>query len=241
MNDVFERVRPVARTYFDDAVTPAHDWHHVRRVETNARRLAAERTDVDQDVLLLAAVLHDIGRPKEDAGAIDDHAEWGAREARTILESVDHPPESIDAVAHCIRAHRFSNDVDPRTAEARLLSDADNLDALGAIGLARTFSYGGELGTTIYDPGLPPAKDDTRAGATSVNHVHKKLLRLPERMYTPEGRAVAEERAQVVESFLETLEREVSGEDEVSGEPSNHDSSSEPLAQDSSEEQGDGA
>lgn len=212
---VLERVRPIARSYFDERVAPAHDWHHVKRVETNAKRLVQSHSAVDERTLLLAVLLHDIGRPGEDAGTVDDHAEWGAREAGTILEELeaDIKPERIDAVAHCIRAHRFSNEIEPRTLEAKLLSDADNLDALGAIGLARTFSYGGERGTTIYDTSLPPEIDDSSAGKTSVNHVHKKLLALPDRMYTDAGRTLAEERCDVIESFLETLEAEVEGED----------------------------
>ncbi|WP_254809193.1 HD domain-containing protein [Natronosalvus amylolyticus] len=208
---VLERVRPIARSYFDERVAPAHDWHHVKRVETNAKRLVQSHSEADEQTVFLAVLLHDIGRPAEDAGTVDDHAEWGAREARTILEELEADVESerIDAVAHCIRAHRFSNDVEPRTLEARILSDADNLDALGAIGLARTFSYGGERGTTIYDSSLPPEADGSSAGKTSVNHVHKKLLALPDRMYTEAGRTLAEERCAFIESFLETLEGEV--------------------------------
>ncbi|WP_254768637.1 HD domain-containing protein [Salinilacihabitans rarus] len=209
---MIDEVRSVARSYFDGRVSPAHDWHHVERVEALARRLAADRDDVDERVLVLAVLLHDVGRPGEEAGTVDDHAEWGAREARSILAEFDLDPGTVDAVAHCVRAHRYSNDVDPETVEARVLCDADNLDALGAVGLARCFSYGGEHGIPFYDPDLPVSADESPAGHTSVNHLRKKILSLPDRMYTEEGRRLAERRRAVVEEFLDRFEAEIAGE-----------------------------
>ncbi|MFC4249409.1 HD domain-containing protein [Natribaculum luteum] len=206
-----DRVRSIARSYFDDRVSPAHDWHHVERVASLARRLVADRSDVDGDVLEFAVLLHDIGRPKEDAGEIDDHAAWGAREARRILEELAVDDERIDAVCHCVRAHRYSNDVEPTTAEARLLSDADNLDALGAVGVARAFSYGGEYGAPIHDPDHPIDADESAAVRTSVNHLRTKILDLPERMYTDAGRELAEQRQAFVREYLEQLEAELTG------------------------------
>lgn len=209
---VRERVRSIAGSYFDERVPPAHDWHHVERVEALATRLAAGRPDVDREVLEYAVLLHDVGRPAEDAGEIDDHAEWGAGEARRILRDLGVDAKTIDAVCHCIRAHRYSTDVEPETLEAKLLSDADNLDALGAVGIARTFSHGAEVGAPIHDPDLPIDADDSVAGRTSVNHLRKKILRLRERLYTDEGRALADERHAFVEQFLERFEAEVVGE-----------------------------
>lgn len=202
-------LRSVARSYFNSRASPAHDWHHVERVEALAERLAADRTDVDRRVLGLAVVLHDIGRSREDAGEIADHAEWGAREARELLAARDVTPETIDAICHCIRAHRYSNDVEPRTPAARVLCDADNLDAIGAIGLARTLSYGGEHGTPIYGSATRPAEGS--GGEATVAHIESKLLSLRERMYTDAGRALAEDRHAFVEAYLERLEREVEG------------------------------
>lgn len=205
-------LRERAETYFG-GLAPTHDWHHVERVVENAETLAG-RTDqtVDEDVLLGAAWLHDIGRKRESDGEIADHAEWGAAEARRILETQGVDPATVDAVAHCIRAHRFSNDVEPESREAKLLSDADNLDAIGAVGLARTFAYAGEHGRTLHDPALPPEADDSPAGETSFNHVHKKLLRIRDRMYTDAGRALAADRHAFLETFVEQFEGEVAGE-----------------------------
>lgn len=204
-------LRSIARSYFDDA-DPAHDWQHVRRVHQVATRLARDRTDVDETVLRYAIWFHDIGRQREDDGVIDDHAEWGAAETATILESAGVDQERIDAVCHCIRAHRYSNDVDPEFPEATVLCDADNLDAIGAVGIARVFSHGGANGFPMYDPDRPLATDETPAGATSVNHLSKKILTLRERMYTDAGRAIAAERHEFVETFLERFERECSGD-----------------------------
>ena len=205
-------VRECAASYFDD-VAPAHDWQHVRRVARLAETLAAEYDgDVDQRTLLAAAWLHDVGRGNEDRGEIDDHAEWGAAAAERVLDDLGATPDTVAAVQHCIRAHRYSNDVDPGTVEARLLCDADNLDALGAVGVARCFSYGGEFGQPIHDPDLPLADDDTEAGETQLNHLQKKVLSLRERMYTDPGRAVAADRQAFVESFVERFEREVAGD-----------------------------
>lgn len=210
---MLETVRTRARSYFEDA-PPAHDWHHVERVATLAETLIERHPadGIDDRVVSLAVFLHDIGREKEDRGEIDDHAEWGAMEAGRILEDVGASPETIDHVQHCVRAHRYSNAVEPETPEAELVSDADNLDALGAIGIARTFAHGGALGQPMYDPETPVADDDTAAGGTQYNHLHKKILELPDRMYTDVGRELADERATVVRDYITQFDRELAGE-----------------------------
>ena len=136
-------IRDLARSYFDGAESPAHDWTHVRRVERLAQRLLETEPDCDERTVRVAALLHDIGRPREDAGEIDDHAAWAAREARSLLASRGEPEERVDDVCHAIRAHRYSLEPAPETREAKLCADADRLDALGAVGLARCFTYGG--------------------------------------------------------------------------------------------------
>ncbi|MCT9094982.1 HD domain-containing protein [Haloarchaeobius sp. HME9146] len=205
-------LRDRARTYFG-GLSPCHDWHHVERVVANAERLVTDTDrEVDEDVLLAAAWLHDIGRKREADGEIDCHAEWGAEEARDILAEFDVDAETRAAVAHCTRAHRFSNDVEPESFEAKLLSDADNLDAIGAVGLARMFAHTGEIAQPIHDPELPPEDDDSTAGETAFNHLHKKLLELDSRMYTDVGREVAADRHDFLETFVSRFEAEVTGE-----------------------------
>jgi uncharacterized protein len=207
-----EDVRAVARSYFDDEMNPAHDWHHVQRVERLADTLLETYDRAEETVVRHAVLLHDIGRVREDRGDIDDHASWGAREAEDILADRGVDESHVDGVCHAIRVHRYSNDLEPETLEAEILCDADNLDALGAVGIARCFSYGGERGETIYDPEIPLTEDDTSAGAHQYNHFYKKILDLPERMYTDAGRAIADDRSAFVESFLDRFDREIAGD-----------------------------
>lgn len=208
----FDAIRETARSYFDNEPSPAHDWHHVQRVETLAECLLESYPAADEATVRLAVLLHDIGRPREDRGDVDDHARWGAQAAESIL--VDHgvPRDRIEAVCHAILVHRYSSDQEPESREAEILCDADNLDALGAVGVARCFTYGGEVGRPIHDPELTPDEDDTAAGATNYNHIRKKLLSLPDRMYTDAGAAVAADRVAYVRQFLGRFDREVAGE-----------------------------
>lgn len=208
----FDEVRETARSYFPDEPSPAHDWHHVQRVESLAERLLESYPGADDVTVRLAVLLHDVGRAREARGDIDDHATWGAREAESILADHGTFQDRTEAVCHAIRVHRYSNDLEPETLEAEILCDADNLDALGAVGVARCFSFGGELGTPIHDPDLPPSEDDTAAGATNYNHFHRKILDLPERMYTDVGAEIAADRAAYVRQFLERFDREIAGE-----------------------------
>lgn len=208
-----EQLRSVARSYFQSGTSPAHDWHHVGRVEANAEQLVeAVEASVDGETVRLAVLLHDIGRGREAAGEVDDHAVWGAKKARRLLAERGVDEDRIDAVCHCIRAHRYSSATEPRSPEAAVVSDADNLDALGAVGLARCFTFGGELGLRMHDPELPPESDDSTAGETQFNHIHKKLLDLPTRMYTDAGRKRAEERAAFIRTFVEQFRAEVTGD-----------------------------
>ena len=129
-----ETVRKRARGYFEEA-EPAHDWHHVQRVEQLTETLLTEQDDANELTLRLSVFLHDISRIREDNGMIDDHAVWGAEEAERILSELGFASETVASVRHCVRTHRYSSDPEPETIEAELLCDADNLDALGAVGM----------------------------------------------------------------------------------------------------------
>ena len=196
-----------ASGYFDD-ISPSHDWLHVKRVYRLAERIAAEE-GADREVVRRAVLLHDIGRQKEDKGEIEDHAEWGAREAEEILE--ERGFEEINRVVHCIESHRYSTDPEPETLEAKVLSDADNLDALGATGIARTFAYAGERGGKLADPELPIEEDDSDQGETALNHLQKKILNLRQRLYTDTGKRIADQRHVFVEEYVERLQDEING------------------------------
>ena len=196
-----EEIREEAKSFFGD-LNPAHDWKHVRRVENISENIA-EKEEADEKIVKASVLLHDIGRKKEDEGEIENHAEWGAKKSEEILEDLGYGEEFIVEVKQCIRSHRYSKKPEPKTVEAQVLSDADNLDALGATGIARTFSYGGEHGRIIADPELSAEEDDEPGGSNSFNHLQKKILNLKDRMYTKSGLAIAQDRHEFAKKYVE--------------------------------------
>lgn len=204
-----------ARELYDDGDS-VHDFSHVLRVLHMAERLA-ELEGADLDMVRTAALLHDISRAEDtdvetaEADAETDHALLAAREARHILAG--SPPEFVDAVAHCIEAHRFRNAVEPETIEAKVLFDADKLDAIGAVGVARAFAYGALIGQPLWgevSEGYIPGQSDELH--TAHHEFHFKLKRIQERLYTESGRRIAEGRHQFMESFFEQMAAEVRAE-----------------------------
>lgn len=202
-----DQVREEAKKFFGN-VDPSHDWNHVERVHQMARKLAQEE-GADIEVVNLAALLHDIGRAKEDSGEIEHHEVWGARKAEEILENLGYREEMIEKVTHCIRSHRYSREPEPETLEAKILSDADNLDALGATGIARAFCYAGESQEPIVDPKVPPEKDGSEKVETSLNHLEKRILKIKDRIYTDTAKQMAEERHRFVEDYTERFKEEL--------------------------------
>jgi len=182
-----EELRSEARAYYGEG--SAHGWEHALRVERLAARIADDEPEADERVVRFGAILHDIGRRKEAEGEIDDHAAWGAEESRRLLRAHGYDDATADCVAHCVEAHRYSTGPEPGTLEARVVADADDLDALGAVGVARTFAHGGSFDAT-------------------VEHIHGKLLRLRDRMRTPAGRRLGEDRHRFIAEFAERFEEE---------------------------------
>ncbi|MWG34673.1 HD domain-containing protein [Halomarina oriensis] len=197
-------LRERAQPFFADAA-PAHDWHHVERVDRLATRLADDHTEtVDRDVLHASVYCHDVGREREARGDVDDHAVWAAEQVPDLLADLADGA-TVERVVHCVRAHRYSASVEPETVEAELLCDADNLDAMGAVGIGRTFAHGGALGEPMH------GSDDPRSGG-QLAHLRGKISSLRDRMYTDPGRELAAERHAVVEEFVEQFEAELSGD-----------------------------
>ncbi|MDR3671184.1 MAG: HD domain-containing protein [Holophaga sp.] len=193
----------------------AHDLNHLRRVwrsaQSIARAEAREGGAVDLTVLLAATYFHDLVNPPKNSPLRAQASALSGREAKPLLAGMGFPQDRLDAVAHAIEAHSYSAGVEPVTAEARVLQDADRLEALGAIGLARCFYTGGKMGTSLWHPDDPMGKgdrvkDDARF---STDHFQMKLLRLPGMMRTREGRRMAERRARVLKLFLKELEAEL--------------------------------
>jgi len=202
-----------ARQYYEGA-DAVHDFDHVLRVLALAERIG-QAEGADLRIVRAAALLHDVGREGAEAEELD-HAAFAARRAREILAG--QPPAQVEAVAHAIAAHRFRAGPQPATLEAQVLFDADKLDAIGAVGVARAFAYGGARGQRLWAPvesvdvARWQSEGDDPETHTPVHEFIVKLSRLKDRLFTPAGRAIAEERHAYMVVFFERLDAEVGGE-----------------------------
>lgn len=203
-----------ARPFYADADS-AHDFNHILRVLAMAEKIArAEGADVQ--VVRAAALLHDIARADEDKSSVSiDHAELSAEKAKAYLLEQGTSAGFADRVADAIRAHRYRGTHRAETLEAQVLFDADKLDAIGAIGVARAYAVAGSLNQKLY--GEPPQDGQAKRDQHTVNHspvgeFHVKLSKLRERFQTPTARAIAESRHQFMTEFFARLEQEVRGE-----------------------------
>ncbi|WP_392342101.1 HD domain-containing protein (plasmid) [Phaeobacter sp. BS23] len=187
----------------------SHDISHLRRVKVLALRIAALEGHDKAPPLIAAAYLHDlINLPKSDPNRA--HASTlSAKAAHPIMEDMGLSEDDIDTAAHAIEAHSYSAGIEPRTLTAKILQDADRIDALGAIGIARTFYIAGKMGSNLFDPDDPFAEDralDDRAFA--LDHFEVKLLKLVDTMQTDGGRQIAQERTEFMRKFVEQFGQE---------------------------------
>lgn len=195
------------------AADSVHDFDHILRVLTLAERIAGTE-GADLPVVRTAALLHDWGRAEADG---QDHAKVAAARAQRFLETRDADPDKVAAVVHAIAAHRFRTVPDPQTLEAQVLFDADKLDAIGAIGIARAFAYGGAHNQRLWarredvDLAQWRREGDDPDAHTPVHEFVVKLFRIKERLYTQAGRSIAEERHAYMAAFYERLDAEVRG------------------------------
>ncbi|MCD6289504.1 MAG: HD domain-containing protein [Anaerolineae bacterium] len=195
-----------ARALYEGADT-AHRFDHVLRVLALAERIARAE-EADLAVVRTAALLHDIERGRHP----EDHHLRGAERARQLLEG--QPVPFVDAVAQAIAAHRFRAGPAPATIEAQCLFDADKLDAIGAIGVARAFAYGGKHGQRLWAPLAsidPDGPEPPPSEYTPVHEFVRKLARLRDRLYTSTAREIAAERHAFMLAFYQRLEAEVEG------------------------------
>lgn len=200
----------------------AHDDLHVQRVVANATVITrAERrrgVSVREEIVIAACWLHDLVQLPKGSGPAGESARRSATAAREFLAGIGAEDTIIDAVCHAVEAHSFSGGLRPETLEAAILQDADRLDALGAIGIARLWVTAAELNSRLYDAADPAATtrplDDRRFG---LDHIVRKLLALPETMTTTGGREEAARRAAYVAEyrarFLEELAGNSGGDD----------------------------
>lgn len=187
----------------------AHDPAHLDRVVGMARCLA-HLEGATMDVVVPAAWLHDcVAVPKDSPGRAEAST-MAAAAASRFLKEQGYPKEWIPQIEHAIEAHSYSGAVAPKTREAKIVQDADRLDALGAVGLARCFMVGGALGQSFYDPEDPFCDNRTPDDTTyTVDHFYEKLLDLPDTMQTEAGRDEAARRASFMKTYLRQLAAEI--------------------------------
>ena len=210
--EFFEKLKEKVMPYFE-GTNPCHDFNHVKRVLKLAL-IIGKKESADLDIIKTAVLLHDIARKEQDdsRGKIC-HAKRGAEIAKQILEEMGFLKDKIGNVVHCIRAHRFRGDSAPETIEAKVLCDADNLDAIGAIGILRAASFSGFTGAVVHNPDVNIktttvySKDDS-----AYREFLDKLIRIKDKMLTQTGREFAKERQDFMNEFFDRANKEVRGE-----------------------------
>lgn len=203
MQNLVDRVAAHIKARFL-AESSGHDWHHINRVLQLTRRIAAQE-GADRQIAELGALVHDIADWKFHG---DDSV--GPREAEALLRREGATEEVIAAVVDIVATISYKGagvTTAMRTLEGQCVQDADRLDAIGAIGIARCFAYGGHAGRLMHDPDEVPVLHQTAAAykaskGASLNHFYEKLFLLKDRMNTPTGRALAEPRHRFMEAFV---------------------------------------
>ena len=192
-----------------------HDWDHTRRVLSNARRLAAMEKKCDARIVELAALLHDVARGDEMAikGKIC-HAQRGAELTAAILKKEGFTKKTIARVTACVARHRYRGANPPQTIEEKVVYDADKLDSIGAIGLARAFHFAGHIGARVHN-----TKEEALGSAsysvedTAYREFLVKQCKVPSRLKTAAGKKLAKDAVSFMRNFFKRLDKEVSAND----------------------------
>lgn len=221
MEEKYLKLKHIVEKELKEA-SPAHDINHVMRVYNLCLHLAKYESNIDLDVLKTAALLHDIARMKESQ--VVDHAVLGAKMSEKILRELEYTEEKIEHIKHCIISHRFRGESKPETKEAKILFDADKLDVLGAIGVARSFIIAGEVGERIYSDspldqyikenlvgGKPNGKIKDLSKHAPNLEFETKFKHIPDILYARRAKEIANRRLDYMKQFFETLEKEIKG------------------------------
>ncbi|MGM0973942.1 MAG: HD domain-containing protein [Bacillota bacterium] len=199
-------------TLGDDST--GHDWHHIERVRKNALYIAKKEQKGDSFLIEMAALLHDISDAK-----LNTSREAGDRKLSDFLQELEITEEASSSIKTIIDSVSFKGGHNTRilSEEAQIVQDADRLDAIGAVGIARAFAFGGKKGQLIYDPALEIRKEMTeeeyRNGrSSSINHFYEKLLKLRDLLNTETAKEMAEERQELMEQFLHQFFKEWNGQ-----------------------------
>ena len=184
---------------------PAHDFEHVMRVYRNAERICKSENG-NKKLILSAVLLHDIIKIKNRK----DSALKSAKLSEKILKENYFLDDEITIISDAIKEHSFSKGKIPSTLEGKILQDADRLDAIGAIGLARVFSFSGSNNRPFYDPKDPFSKNrNLNDNKWAIDHFYEKLLTLEEKMNTKTGKTIAKKRTKTLKDFLKELKNEI--------------------------------
>ena len=219
MEDKIEKIKDIVQ---QELSCSAHDLEHSKRAYNNCIKLA-ENESVNLTILKAAALLHDIARTEEDKDQTGntDHALLGAEKAEKILKELDFSKEEIGAIKHCIISHRFRNNQEPKTKEAQILFDADKIDSVGAIGIARSFIWVGKNNAKMYTDidiekyindnlgGDPNSRIRNKTKHSPQIEFETKFKNLANSLYTEKGRKLCQERIDFYKNFLNQLEKEI--------------------------------
>lgn len=222
----FQKIKDIAKKEIGNTPDPAHDMSHVMRVYNLALNIAEYEGDVDLDVLQAAALLHDIGGHKEmsDPSGKTDHAIASAKMAAPLLKNLDFTAEKIKHIQDCIISHRYKTENKPESLEAKILFDADKLDSIGAVGIARAFCWVGKNNANIYkkvdiDEYIKENMNGKINGRILDKTKHSPQIEfavkskfLIDKLFTETAKKICRERIMFFENFLKRLEREINGE-----------------------------
>jgi uncharacterized protein len=188
----------------------SHDRSHLLRVARNAMAIARAEGRCDRAVLTAAIILHDCVAVEKNSPQRSQASRLAATQARAMLTELGWEQAQIEQVAHAIEAHSFSAGIVPETLEGRIVQDADRLDAIGAIGIARCFYVAGRMGSGLYDPADPSAVNrELDDGAFALDHFGAKLFQVAGRFQTATGQALADARTGTMRRFVDALLNEI--------------------------------
>lgn len=221
MEEKYRKIKEIVEKEMSGA-DASHDINHVMRVYQLALKLAKDEKDIDLDILKMAVLLHDICRVKEDKDATGKicHAKLSAKRAKGILKKLKYPREKIDKIVHCILAHRYRTGIKPEIEEAKILFDADKLDVIGAIGIAKTFIIAGWYKQDVFkDVELKRYRQENIKGKrikdvikhTPFIEYKTKFKYIPKKLYTKKARKIAKERMAYMKSFFNRIKKEIKG------------------------------
>lgn len=214
MSELVNKIEQLVRNQFQDEAT-GHDWYHIERVWKNARFIQ-QHEGGNLELIELAALLHDISDYKFNGG---NELAGGKKSIELILANGGSEELAIQ-IAKIVDSVSFKGahvQDSTYTLEAKIVQDADRLDALGAIGIARTFAYGGHTGQPIYDPTIQPNLHHTfeeykNSRSHTINHFHEKLLLLSARLHTTTAKKIGEQRTELMKQFLVDFHKEWNNE-----------------------------